>query len=160
MNTSTSNEARVTGVWEPEVKVRKQGVKNGIRRKVLTRGDIKLFVDIARIKRFLRQGFEVVLTGVNGNSKDGIRLFPCMDTEIKKMFVAAQAVGSFRESLADIRFRVEHHGQSISKVGCESLVKEARQRAENNARESACPRRVVTCPSCGTEFEIGGLSAN
>ena len=160
MNTSKSNEARVIGEWEPEVKVKKQGVKNGIRRKVLTRGDIKLFVDIARIKRLLRQGFEVVLTEVGGDSKDGIRLYPCMDSDIKKMFVAAQAVGSFRESLADICFRVEHRGKSISKVGCESLIHEVRERAENIARESACPRRVVTCPSCGTEFEIGGLSAN
>ena len=160
MNTSKSNEARVAGVWEPEVKVKKQGVKNGIRRKVLTRGNIKLFVDMSRIKRLLRQGFEVVLTEVNGDSKDGIRLFPCMDTDIKKMFVAAQAVGSFRESLADIRFRVEHRGKHMSLTGCENLVDEVRERAGNKARESVCPRRVVTCPNCGTEFEIGGLSAN
>ena len=161
MNTKKSiklSEDRVQGIWEPEVCVKKNGITHTLRRKVLTTGTESVLVDLEKVAVLLRKGREVMLVG-NADTKSGIRLYPCMDEGITEMFVASQTCGTFRKTLADIRFRVAHRGERISKTECAVINKSLSDRAEAAKREASCPVRVVQCPSCGYEFEIGGLKA-
>lgn len=160
MNTqkSNNNEARVEGVWEPTVKIGTKGAHAAIGRKVLTKGRTYFIVHLQEITKLLRSGQEVLLTD-NADSDSGIRLYPCMDKGVKEMFVAAQTMGDFRKTLNDVKFNIVSRGQRISRKTCDAMILTQTQRFVNAKREAACPTRVVECPKCGYEFEIGGLKA-
>lgn len=154
-------EPRIYGNWEPTVDVKSHGPsKSTLRRKVVARKRAFCKVNLDNIVAKLRQGYEVILTDdTNANEPTGIRLYHCMDKGLTHMFVAAQTVGAFRKSISDIKFTVRRNGLKATKEECERMVLEAVERHETVKREAACPTRIVTCPKCGYDFEIGGLKA-
>lgn len=154
-----NNEARIVGDWEPRVNVSLHGRRTGtLSRKVVTRNRRYLVGDLSCITYLLRRGYEVILTD-RDNTDNGIRLYPCTNKDLSAMFVAAQTVGDFRHAISDIKFTVRRGGIAASPVECRRMVAETAERATLARRESACPTRVVACPKCGYEFEIGGLKA-
>lgn len=160
--TIKNTEPRFTGDWEPTVEVKSRGPSNStMKRKVVTKSKVFVKVDLDRVIRELRHGHEVVLVADQKmpDTTGGIRLFPCMEKDLKTMFVAAQTVGDFRHSISDIKTTVRYRGKEMASADCEQLVAIAAKRFEVAKREAACPTRVVSCPKCGYEFEIGGLKA-
>ena len=160
--TIKNNEPRFVGDWEPTVEIKSRGPSSStMRRKVVTKSKVFVKVDLDWVISGLRHGHEVVLVAdpKMPDTTGGIRLYPCMEKDLKHMFVAAQTVGDFRHSISDIKANVRYRGKEMANTDCEQLVAEAAKRFEVAKRESACPTRVVTCPKCGYEFEIGGLKA-
>jgi len=143
--------------WEAEVKVEKQGKKNAaLRRKVQTRGVIKFKASsvLNSMMDALLAGYEVRLVDDYGD--DAIRLFPCLDANYEKMFVAAQTMGIFRRIIEQIPFRMEHCGEEVNPQ--EYLEdKIARQWEIEKKREklAVTPDTMVSCPKCGTTFRVG-----
>ena len=156
-----NHEPRITGIWEPTVKVRSKGPSaSSLKRKVVTERTMKIAFPMSQVAKLLRQGYEIVLTDDPSTEEpNGIRLFHCMNTKLTEMFVAAQSVGDFRHSISDVGFKVVHNRQELSPTECRQMVDATVECHEENKREAACPTRVVQCPKCGYEFEIGGLKA-
>ena len=156
-----NQEPRITGIWEPTVKVRSKGPSaSSLKRKVVTERTMKIAFPMSQVAKLLRQGYEIVLTDdPTSKEKNGIRLYPCMNKNLTEMHVTAQTVGAFRHSISDLKFTVRRNGRKMSSAECSRMVAEAEARHEAAKREAACPTRVVQCPKCGFEFEIGGLKA-
>lgn len=154
-NNPARHEAVPVGEWEADVTAKRNGRTNAaLRRKVKTVGIKQL--DVAdlfdEVRGYLRRGYEVRLTSKNDG--EAIRLYPCLDADFTQMFVAAMTMGAFRTSLADIRFRTSHCGQSVDPAD-ERTAKGERAERIAAARQSVTPDTVVTCPKCGTEFRVG-----
>ena len=155
------NKTRFEGVnWdEPIVNVVKSG-RSGqscLKRKVMTRGimRIRAFAPTKEaIVKCLREGYEVRITDAMDN--DIIRLFPCVKTDMKTMFVTAQSMGDFRECIGDKKVRSIHCGKEISDNEV-SRLKNEQTKAYKEARRrlTVSPDTMVTCPKCGTEFRVG-----
>lgn len=153
MNTT---ERRFTGTnWdEPEVKAKKRSAKRAdLSLKVLPRGrkTIKCAKLINDLIRNLRMGFDVYLSNDEG---DAVRLYACMKSDCSTMFVTAQTMGKFRNSLSDKKAKVTYRGKEVDG---ETLATEAKERHEEYkaSRLEVTPDTIVICPECGAEIRVG-----
>jgi len=153
--------AKIIGKGTLRVNCKRRSAGSPFQRKVVTNGVLhgwefanEIGVDYSQIthilegiKRVLRAGYEVRL----GGEDNGIRLYPCLHTDFKTMFVAADTMGNFRNSVSDMEFEVIRYGEvtDVEKV----------HRASDNAKAESMlhvtPDKIVTCPVCGNEFRIG-----
>ena len=123
-------------------------------RKVLTTGIGRVALtkrQMGGITQMLRSGKEVRLS----DGADAIlRLYPCAETDFRTMFVAAQAVGSFRRAAYEgrkLRFTSAKGSRELS--GEDVALRVAKVVAER--REGVTPEVLVSCPKCGFEFKVG-----
>lgn len=161
--TTTENERYSCDNWDPEVQVKHQGKHSSLRRKVLTRGIIRIKMPclVEKITSKLRRGLEVRITGADG--EDAIRFFPLAGTDCKSMFPKAQAMGDFAKCLGDKRLTVVsgHDRRKLDddEIGSKIAAQKERYVEEYERthadRPSVPPDTVVTCPNCGTEFRVG-----
>jgi len=141
--------------WEASVHATLQGPgRADMKRKVRTRG-VKT-IDVLDLFEetliYLRKGYEVRLTSQCDG--EAIRLYPCLDADYKTMFVAAMTMGSFRQSIGDIPFRMEHCGETVDPT-TECEAKQRKAETIRETRRNVTPDTVVTCPKCGNEFRVG-----
>ena len=138
--------------WESEnlVSLRAKGKNHTVSRKVLTKdvrsldaGDL-----IYDVMRLLKQGYEVRLNDHGGDA--AIRLYPCVDKEMKAMYVASQTMGDFRHSLKGKRITFTRGGEDISEEEALDFAKKCKQRGDE-----VTPDKMVTCPKCGKHFRVG-----
>ena len=138
--------------WDEEqpAKIRSKGRNHAVSRKVLTKAKHPISLisnEIDRAAELLRQGYEVRLASTDG--VDAVRLYPCVETDMKTMFVAAATMDPFRGTLADKRVRFTHRGHEVTH-------REARQLNETKVAESrVTPDTTVECPKCGHRFRVG-----
>ena len=138
--------------WDAEqpVTLKSKGRNHAVSRKVLTKAKHPISLisnEIDRAAELLRQGYEVRLATTDG--VDAVRLYPCVETDMMTMFVAAATMGPFRGTLADKRVRFTHRGHEVTRS-------EARRMNEAKVAESrVTPDTVVECPKCGHRFRVG-----
>ena len=153
MNNSKNNRYEGTN-WDPVVTVKRHGVQPSTHRKVLTRGIKQLDAAelLAQAITLLRQGYEVRLTDEEGN--EGLRMYPCMNSDFSGMFAAAMTLGELRECLHDKKAIAKNRGKVVDG---EELAKEQRSRhlAHVERMAEVTPDSVVQCPKCGHKFRVG-----
>ena len=138
--------------WDAEqpVTLKSKGRNHAVSRKVLTKAKHPISLisnEIDRAAELLRQGYEVRLASTDG--RDAVRLYPCVETDMKTMFVAAATMDPFRGTLADKRVRFTHRGREVTRS-------EARRLNDAKAAEPhVTPDTVVECPKCGHRFRVG-----
>ena len=124
-----------------------------VRRKVITRGVTKIYVNMTAIHDAIRQGYEVRLVG-NGFG-DAIRLFPCLSHDYDRLFVAAQTMGDFRECIADKNVQFFRGGKRTTANEYVELKAEQTKIYEQEKAEQVTPDTLITCPRCGNRFRVG-----
>ena len=160
-----SNESRyVGGNWdEATVRVRRNGGKQTLKRKVVTKGvkTLNLGAAMKAAKEWLRQGYEVRIADEHG--EEAIRIYHLVSTDCRSMYPQAATMGRFRrDALAGKTVRVRHCGVAVTKEHRQELVEEQAKRHEKSAEGGlACvtPDTVVQCPNCGTQFRVGKVLA-
>jgi len=145
--------------WAASVHATSRGPNRAdMKRKVRTRGVKKIDVlDLLdETREYLRAGYEVRFR----SERDGeaIRLYPCLDADYRTMFVAAMTMGSFRQSIGDIPFRMEHCGETVDPVAENAAKARKAETIRETRRNNVTPDTVVTCPNCGAEFRVGERS--
>lgn len=134
--------------WDTEQPTALNCKGNGrtVARKVKTKG-IKVleFTVLDEAEALLRQGWEVRLAAAGKDA--ALRLFPCVKTDMKTMFVGAQTMHPFRSCLSDKTVRLSHRGHAVSRKYAKQL--------NNEKRQSVTPDIMVTCPGCDLEFRVG-----
>jgi len=153
----SDGEKVVVGNWIANVQTKVDSTNAGVRRKVLTKGisvfDLRdVMPDIVEV---LRQGNEVRFSD---GGEEVLRLYPCLDKDLTRMFVAAQTMGEFRQSIADITFNiVRRDGKDNDDM--REVRRQMVQERESHARSEVTPDPLVTCPKCGCEFRVGRSQA-
>lgn len=157
-NSETATRLMVTN-WDEDTPVHINAGHGKGNRKVITRGVItsrdlgsvhrgyaeSLLFDITEL---LRRGHEYRFVDEDGN--EALRLFPCVNTDLKTVFVAAQTMGEFRNSLSDKKIRPFVAGEEVCIKTARKVVKKALKRIP-----SVTPDEMVECPECGTRFRVG-----
>jgi len=105
---------------------------------------------MSEIVRIVRAGYEVRL----GSEESGVRFYPILNKECDKMFLVAQTIGSFRESVGDLKFDFYRGGEEIDDREKESF-KKAVENEFVSASDCVTPDMKVSCPKCGHEFRVG-----
>lgn len=144
--------------WDTEAGVMLNNGHDSVSRKVVTRGILtsQNFGAVHRgyvqsilgdIIDALRKGYEYRFVDEEGN--DCLRLFPCVKTDLKTVFVAAQTMGEFRKSLADKKIRPFVKGKEVNMKKALEVVRKA--------TKCLCvtPDTMVNCPGCGLNFRVG-----
>ena len=151
---SKKNEKRFTGAWDDaEVHIKRNSKKlSTMTRKVVTKGIKHINNDklINRITKLLRSGYEVRIS-------DAIRIYPCMEKDLKTMFAASQTIGEFRSCLGDIKAKTIWRGKEVDpdeKAG-EAKARNNEYKRERAEKIEVTPDTMVTCPECGAEFRVG-----
>ena len=123
---------------------------------VKTRGIVRFNAHplLANVQRELAQGNEVRLSLTNDELGDAIRLYPMARADWQIIATAA-TMGEFRQqTFSDVQPEVRHKKQLVSR----EAFNEAREAHNERQREiRATPRRVVTCPNCGTDIALSGF---
>ena len=138
--------------WDEEqpAKLKSKGRNHAVSRKVLTKAKHPISLisnEIDRAAELLRQGYEVRLASTDG--RDAVRLYPCVETDMKTMFVAAATMEPFRGTLADKRVRFTHRGHEVTRSEARRL------NAAKVAEARVTPDTTVECPKCGHRFRVG-----
>ena len=138
------------------VKIKAKGRRSLPARKVESTGTSSVALSqeqMSAIRDRLNAGREVRLTYCG---EDVLRLFLCLETDFKTLYVSSQAMRPFpfcqtpREGRL-LRFVTEHGGREI---GGEELAERV-ARVKSAQREHVTPDVVVTCPNCGAELRVG-----
>ena len=114
-----NNELRLECVnWDEEqpATLKSKGLGHAVSRKVLTKAKHPISLisnEIDRAAELLRQGYEVRLATTDG--VDAVRFYPCVETDMRTMFVAAATMDPFRGTLADKRVRFSHRGHEVTR---------------------------------------------
>ena len=163
MKTNTANQSdefRVTGEWEPEVMLKRNGKAHRLLgRKVVIKGFRQ--IDATGVIRdaisLLRHGYEVRLTA--DGMGECLRLFPISSPDAKEMYVASNAMKPLTRSISDLKVHATHDGAELDREDVENLVDQARQRYKEYRRNRTCvtPDTIVTCPKCNYEFRVGKI---
>ena len=138
--------------WDEEqpATIKCKGQGHAVSRKVLTKAAHPISLvsnEIDRAAELLRQGYEVRLASTDGI--DAVRLYPCVGTDMKTMFVAAATMEPFRGVLADKRVRFTHRGHEVTRGEARRL------NAAKVAEAHVTPDTTVECPRCGNRFRVG-----
>ena len=121
------------------------------------------------IAKLMLEGYDVRIT-------DRCRFYACVNKSRSQLEVAVQAMGRFRQAMAETPFAFVSKGENL----CEAVLRrrsvaQARMREEKKAkakakskgvkrqecrseapkRDHVTPETVVTCPRCGYEFKVG-----
>ena len=149
----TSKQKRLECVnWDREnlVALNRKGKNHTISRKVLTKDveDLEAGELIAEAIRLLKCGYEVRILDDDGNP--AIRLYPCVERDMKSMFVASQTMEDFRHSLRGKKIAFTHNGDDLSEEDAVDLAEKSKQRGDE-----VTPDKMVTCPKCGKHFRVG-----
>mgnify|MGYP003319963427 CR=1 FL=1 len=163
MKTNTANQSdefRVTGEWEPEVMLKRNGKAHRLLgRKVVIKGfrQIDATAVIRDAISLLRHGYEVRLTAEGMG--ECLRLFPISSPDAKSMHVVSNAMKPLTQSISDLKIHATHDGTELDKEDVENLVDQAKQRNEEYRRNCICvtPDTMVLCPKCGTDLRIGKI---
>lgn len=107
---------------------------------------------LEEIQCLLREGYEYRLLDEDGN--EALRLYPCVEKDMKTVFVAAQTMGDFRHSLSDKRVVPFVKGRLASKKEVKETL-EASDRTRNRGIVAVTPDMMATCPACGKRFRVG-----
>ena len=112
------------------------------------------------LRRMLRTGLDVHLAF---GDEACVRFFACATEDGKRMFVAAQTMGTFRTATYDglvVSYTSEKGARKIPKA--EAMKRFALSKMPRAQRAEGCPERdhvtpetVVACPRCGYEFKVG-----
>ena len=90
-----------------------------------------------------------------------VRFFACATEDGKRMFVAAQTMGTFRTATYDglvVSYTSEKGARKIPKAEAMerfALSKMPRAQEGGQERDHVTPETVVACPRCGYEFKVG-----
>ena len=153
MNKRINQEKRIRCTnWDDEnvVSLASNGKNHSIVRKVITK-DVKsldagdLIYDAIRL---LKQGYEVRLNDNGGDA--ALRLYPCVDKEMKSMYISAQTMGDFRHSLKGKKIAFTRGGEDISTEEAFDFAKKCKKRGDE-----VTPDKMATCPKCGKHFRVG-----
>lgn len=149
--------------WDREAPVRLNKGHHQNNRKIVTRG-IVTSRDFGQVHQFyaeallmaiteiLRSGYEYRLFDKDGN--EAVRLYPCVEKDMKTVFVAAQTMGDFRHALSDKRVVPFVKGRLASKKEVQETL-EASDRTRSRGIVAVTPDMMATCPACGFEFRVG-----
>jgi len=156
---------KIRGVGRLRVNIRRKGrASKTVRRLVKTNGTLSgaelaaemetnvetIEYILGEITRIVRAGYEVRL----GTNESGVRFYPLLDKEFKRMSVVAQTIGAFRESVGDLKFDVCRGGEEIDEREKESF-KNAVENEFVSRSDCVTPDMMVSCPKCGYEFRVG-----
>ena len=163
MKTNTANQSdefRVTGEWEPEVMLKRNGKAHRLLgRKVVIKGFRQ--IDATGVIRdaisLLRHGYEVRLTA--DGMGECLRLFPISSPDAKSMHVVSNAMKPLTRSISDLKVHATHDGVELNKKEVQELVDDAKKRGDEYCRKCICvtPDTMVLCPTCGTDLRIGKI---
>ena len=127
-------------------------------RSVLTSHDLgtmhRAYVEsvLGTIVDLLRSGFEYRMLDEDGNA--ALRLFPCVEKDMKTVFIAAQTMGEFRKELNDKEVAPFVKGCLASKSEAREML-DAANKTRSRRITSVTPDIIVTCDGCGKEIRVG-----
>lgn len=150
---SDNNDIRFAGVnWDKEQPTTITRNGNKVSRKVVTRKIVRINASwmIDAIIDQLRQGNEVRVC--NGDC-DAVRFYPCLEKDMKTMFIACSSMGDFRDSLADKKAKLFRLGEERSAQDMREFQIAVHDEAK--LRKNVTPSTIVKCPNCGEEFRVG-----
>ena len=127
----------------------------------------------------LETGFQVslMLEGYDVRITDRCRFYACVNKSRSQLEVAVQAMGRFRQAMAETPFAFVSRGENLCEAALRRRsVAQARMRQEKKSqakarptgvkrqecrfpeepgRDHVTPETVVACPRCGHEFKVG-----
>lgn len=149
--------------WDRDAPIRLNKGHNHSNRKIVTRG-IMTSRDMGKahqldaenvleeIQHILRSGYEYRLLDEDGN--EALRLYPCVEKDMKTVFVAAQTMGDFRHSLGDKRVVPFVKGRLASKSEVRKML-DASDKTRNRGYSAVTPDMTVICDGCGKVIRVG-----
>ena len=141
-----------------EVEVTRQGRHNAPVRRIVPKGTIQIGVGTIDIEGALADNFRVEFVNEGGEVWMQIQT---MCNGKGELVAVPQVYKSFNEECfyrTKPSFVRKGPGNNKVPINKDTLC-EMREEAHKR-RKNAVPRRIVNCPKCGYEFEIGGFSAN
>ena len=141
-----------------EVEVVRKGVAHSPLRRIVPRRTVRVSMNAGSIIDALAENCRVEFVDASGNAWMQIQTMCNIDGEL---VAVPQVYKTFTEACyCDATPRFVRSGQGKQTVPIDSKrYFELRKEARNN-RAKVVPRRLVTCPRCGYEFELTGFSAN
>jgi len=98
---------------------------------------------VEAIKKALQHGYEPRMD-------ESIRFVHMVDADFANMRVSVQPMGSFRNCLEGVSFRLKYDGRDISAEDAERLREEVEVE-----EEEVSPDQMITCPKCHKRFRVG-----
>lgn len=149
--------------WDGVVPIAISKGHDKMSRKVLTRGVLtshdlgtlhRAYVEsvLGTIVDLLRSGFEYRMLDEDGN--EALRLFPCVEKDMKTVFVAAQTMGEFRKELNDKEVAPFVKGCLASQSEAREML-DAANKTRKGGYVAVTPDMMATCPRCSFEFRVG-----
>ena len=96
------------------------------------------------ITKALRHGYEPRMA-------ESVRFVHMVDADFSNMRVSVQPMGSFRNCLEGVSFRLRYGEREVSAQDAERL----RDAAETEEALEISPDPMITCPKCHKRFRIG-----
>ena len=141
-----------------EVEVTRKGRHYAPMRRIVPKGTTRIHVGSIDIKGALSDNYRVVFEDANGAEWMQIQV---MCNGKGELVAIPQVYKSFNEECfykTKPAFVRKGPGKNKVPINKETFC-EMREEA-HKLRKNAVPRRIVSCPKCGYEFELGGFSAN
>ena len=149
--------------WDPVATIHRKGCGHVDGRKVATRAIVHLALgkEHEELTQMLRCGYEVRLCAT-GKSDEFIRIYPCVSTDLKRMYPAAATMGDWRQTcLADKRVSFMRGGKTLSADEVVGEMLEAKPSDEETEKpdtiefDEVTPDVIVTCGRCGHHIRVG-----
>jgi len=109
---------------------------------------------MGEVVRIVRAGYEVRF----GCEESGVRFYPILNKDCDKMILVAQTIGSFRNTVSDLKFDLYRGGEEITERETENFQKAVEKKFVSLA-DCVTPDMMVNCPKCGYEFRVGKKQA-
>ena len=137
------------GNKKPDRKVKVRGILRDAwleKEAGLEAGSIKRLMEA--ITKALRHGYEPRMA-------ESVRFVHMVDANFTNMRVSVQPMGSFRNCLEGVSFRLRYGEREVSAQDAERLRDVERLRDEVEVEEGVSPDQMITCPKCHKRFRVG-----
>ena len=141
-----------------EVEVTRNGRNYAPVRRIVPKGTTKFEVGTSYIENALSENHRVVF--VNEAGEDWMQI-QVMCNGKGELVAIPQVYKSFNEScFYKTKPSFVRKGPGKNKVPIDKETLCVMREEAHKLRKNAVPRRIVSCPKCGYEFELTGFSAN
>ena len=150
----------VTWSEEPlDVSLEKHGNKKPDR-KVKVRGILRdawlekeAGLDAGSIKRLMEAITKALRHGYEPRMAESVRFVHMVDANFTNMRVSVQPMGSFRNCLEGVSFRLRYGEREMSAEEADGLREP--DTGEEEAETEVSPDQMITCPKCHKRFRVG-----
>ena len=135
------------GNKKPDRKVKVRGILRDAwleKEAGLEAGSVKRLMEA--ITKALRHGYEPRMA-------ESVRFVHLVDADFTNMRVSVQPMGSFRNCLEGVSFRLRYGEREVSAQDADGLREP--DSGEEEAESEVSPDQMITCPKCHKRFRVG-----